>query len=147
METARPTVVDAGDVIIRVTGSTICGSDLHLLHGTSIDSPVYVYIASTHQSELGAIPELHKGDILGHEFCGVVEKVGPQVQNRKVGERVVASFQIACGECFYCKEKLSSICERTNGSVSEKTLYGRRTAGMLSTTPLNKCHLQRAYIS
>lgn len=110
METARPTVVDAGDVIIRVTGSTICGSDLHLLHG--------------------AIPELHKGDILGHEFCGVVEKVGPQVQNRKVGERVVASFQIACGECFYCKEKLSSICERTNGSVSEKTLYGRRTAGM-----------------
>lgn len=110
LQTARPTIVDAGDVIVKVTGSTICGSDLHLLHG--------------------AIPELQKGDILGHEFCGIVEKVGPQVKNRKVGERVVASFQIACGECFYCKEKLSSICERTNGSASEKTLYGRRTAGM-----------------
>ncbi|GAD97631.1 glutathione-dependent formaldehyde dehydrogenase [Paecilomyces variotii No. 5] len=110
VETARPTIVDAGDVIVKVTGSTICGSDLHLFHG--------------------AIPELKKGDILGHEFCGVVEKVGPQVKKRKVGERVVASFQIACGECFYCKEKLSSICERTNGSSSEDALYGRRTAGM-----------------
>lgn len=78
----------------------------------------------------GAIPELKKGDILGHEFCGIVEKIGPKVRNRKIGERVVASFQIACGECFYCKEKLSSICERTNGSVSEDALYGRRTAGM-----------------
>lgn len=77
-----------------------------------------------------AIPEMHKGDILGHEFCGIVEKIGPKVKKRKIGERAVASFQIACGECYYCEKKLSSLCERTNGSASEKSLYGRRTAGM-----------------
>ncbi|PTB52202.1 hypothetical protein M431DRAFT_90781 [Trichoderma harzianum CBS 226.95] len=110
LETARPTIVDDDDVIVKITGSTICGSDLHLLHS--------------------AIPELHKNDILGHEFCGIVEKVGPGSRKRKVGERVVASFQIGCGECFYCQKKLSSLCERTNGSLSEHALYGRRTAGM-----------------
>lgn len=65
------------DVILKVTGSTVCGSDLHLLHGSII--------------------ELEKGDILGHEFCGVVEAMGSEVGNLKVGDRVVASFQIACG--------------------------------------------------
>ncbi|KAH1840908.1 hypothetical protein KXX54_002284 [Aspergillus fumigatus] len=98
VETARPTIVDDEDVILRVTGSTICGSDLHLLHS--------------------AIPEMHKGDILGHEFCGIVEKIGPKVKKRKIGERAVASFQIACGTCYYCEKKLSSLCERTNGSDS-----------------------------
>ncbi|GFP60255.1 zinc-type alcohol dehydrogenase-like protein C1198.01 [Trichoderma asperellum] len=65
LETARPTIVDDGDVIVKITGSTICGSDLHLLHS--------------------AIPELHKNDILGHEFCGIVEKIGPGVKNRRIG--------------------------------------------------------------
>lgn len=80
-------------------------------------------------SSTAAIPEMHKGDILGHEFCGIVEKIGPKVKKRKVGERAVASFQIACGTCYYCEKKLSSLCERTNGSDSENSLYGRRTAG------------------
>jgi threonine dehydrogenase-like Zn-dependent dehydrogenase len=62
---------------LKVTGSTVCGSDLHLLHGTVI--------------------ELEKGDILGHEFCGVVESMGAGVKNLQKGQRVVASFQIACG--------------------------------------------------
>jgi threonine dehydrogenase-like Zn-dependent dehydrogenase len=77
-----------------------------------------------------AIPELHKNDILGHEFCGVIEKVGRGVTKRKVGERVVAAFQISCGECLYCQKKLSSLCKRSNGSISEHALYGRQTAGM-----------------
>lgn len=47
---------------------------------------------------------------------GVVDRVGPNVTNHKVGDRVVASFQIACGECQYCKQKLSSFCDRTNNS-------------------------------
>ncbi|KAJ5767631.1 hypothetical protein N7533_000214 [Penicillium manginii] len=110
VETACPTIIDTGDVILRVTGSTICGSDLHLLHG--------------------AIPDLQPGDILGHEFCGVIASVGPAVKKVKVGDRVVASFQIACGECYYCKKKLSSMCERTNSSEAAYKLYGRRTAGM-----------------
>lgn len=74
----KPRIVEPRDVILKVTGSTVCGSDLHLLHGS--------------------IVELEKGDILGHEFCGVVESMGEQVGNLKVGDRVVASFQIACGE-------------------------------------------------
>lgn len=69
------------DVILKVTGSTVCGSDLHLLHGTVI--------------------QLEKGDILGHEFCGVVESMGSGVKGLQKGDRVVASFQIACGDVCY----------------------------------------------
>ena len=64
----------------------------------------------------GEIVTMQKGDILGHEFMGVVDKVGPNVQNLKPGQRVVASFQIACGNCEFCKKKLSSMCDRTNDS-------------------------------
>lgn len=77
-----------------------------------------------------AIPNLQKGDILGHEFCGIIASVGPAVKNVKVGDRVVASFQIGCGDCYYCKKKLSSMCERTNSSEDAYKLYGRQTAGM-----------------
>jgi threonine dehydrogenase-like Zn-dependent dehydrogenase len=56
--------------------------------------------------------------------------VGPAVKKVKVGDRAVASFQIACGKCYYCKKKLSSMCERTNSSEKAYKLYGRRTAGM-----------------
>lgn len=77
-------------MILKITGSTICGSDLHLYHGSVI--------------------ELQKGDILGHEFCGIVDEMGPGVKNLKKGDRVVASFQIACGECYYCQKKQSSQC-------------------------------------
>ncbi|KAJ6060304.1 uncharacterized protein N7446_001011 [Penicillium canescens] len=110
VETARPKIIDEGDVILKVTGSTICGSDLHLFHE--------------------AIPDLQKGDILGHEFCGLIASVGPAVKRVKVGDRVVASFQIACGECYYRKKKLISMCERTNSNNEASKLYGRRTAGM-----------------
>jgi threonine dehydrogenase-like Zn-dependent dehydrogenase len=75
---------------------------------------------------------MQKGDILGHEFCGVVESMGSKATKYKPGDRVVASFQIACGECFYCQKKLSSVCEKTNSSELAKKLYGRRTAGQLS---------------
>ncbi|PMD62736.1 GroES-like protein [Hyaloscypha bicolor E] len=109
-EVPKPRVVEDRDVILKVTGSTVCGSDLHLLHGTVV--------------------ELEKGDILGHEFCGVVESMGPAVKGLKQGDRVVASFQIACGECYYCKKKQSSQCEKTNSNTLENGMYGGRTAGM-----------------
>lgn len=73
---------------------------------------------------------MQKGDILGHEFCGKVDKVGSAVKNLKEGQRVVASFQIACGQCMYCQKKLSSQCERTNDNTIENIMYGGRTAGM-----------------
>lgn len=77
---------------------------------------------------------------------GKVEKVGPNVKNLRVGQRVVASFQIACGECDYCKQKLSSFCDKTNNSSSviifllnntftyihpslQNYMYGQRDAG------------------
>lgn len=106
----KPAILEPRDVILKVTGSTVCGSDLHLLHGSVV--------------------ELEKGDILGHEFCGVVDEVGSGVSKVKKGDRVVASFQIACGECFYCQKKLSSQCERTNSNTIENAMYGGRTAGM-----------------
>ena len=84
----------------------------------------------------GVIVELQKGDILGHEFCGRVDSTGPAVKNLKEGDRVVASFQIACGECMYCKRKLSSQCERTNSNTIENAMYGSRTAGMFGYSHL-----------
>ena len=67
---------------------------------------------------------------------GVVEKVGPNVQRIKPGDRVVASFQIACGSCRFCQQKLSSMCQRTNSSSVENAMYGSRTAGMLGYSHL-----------
>ena len=109
VEVPKPVIIEDRDVILKITGSTVCGSDLHLLHGSVV--------------------ELQKGDILGHEFCGIVDKVGPAVTNVKPGDRVVASFQIACGDCHYCKQKLSSQCNRTNSNTIERGMYGSNTAG------------------
>jgi len=115
IETPAPSIIDDHDVIVKVTGSTICGSDLHLYHG--------------------AILEMQKGDILGHEFCGIVDQVGPKSQCH-VGDRVVASFQIACGQCQYCKQGLSSMCDLTNRSALQNALYGHRTAGVFGYSHL-----------
>jgi len=110
VEARKPILIEPRDVILKVTGSTVCGSDLHLLHGTVV--------------------ELEKGDILGHEFCGIVDEMGSEVKGLKKGDRVVASFQIACGDCYFCKNKLSSQCEKTNSNTIENAMYGGRTAGM-----------------
>lgn len=112
----KPTILEDRDVILKVTGSTLCGSDLHLLHG--------------------AILQMQKGDILGHEFCGSAELVGPGVTNVEVGKRYVASFQIACGECWFCQRKLSSQCAKTGASTTMKTMYGGRTAGIFGYSHL-----------
>ena len=106
----KPKILEDRDVILKVTGSTVCGSDLHLLHGSVV--------------------QLSAGDILGHEFCGIVDQVGSAVKGIDVGKRYVASFQIACGDCFFCKQKLSSQCEKTNSNTTERAMYGGQTAGM-----------------
>ncbi|MDR6992732.1 zinc-dependent alcohol dehydrogenase [Luteimonas sp. 3794] len=99
-----PVLQDADDILLRVTATAICGSDLHLFRGK--------------------IPELHKGDILGHEFMGVVEDIGADVKNVKRGDRVVIPFVIACGDCFHCRLAEFSACETTNdgpgGSLNAK---------------------------
>src|SRR3954465_14745072 len=87
-----PTILDGRDAIVRVTSTCICGSDLHLYDGY--------------------IPTMESGDILGHEFVGEVVDVGRDNQKLKVGDRVIVPFTICCGECFYCKKGLWSVCER-----------------------------------
>lgn len=106
----KPQVIEPTDALIAVTGTTVCGSDLHLYNGE--------------------IMQLKEGDILGHEFCGVVESVGSAVKHIKPGQRVVASFQIACGQCEYCKKGLSSMCDTTNKSSVQNAMYGHRFAGL-----------------
>ena len=88
-----PQIKEPTDAIIRVTSTNICGSDLHLYE------------------VLGAF--MSPGDILGHEAMGVVEEVGAQVGNIRVGDRVVIPFNISCGHCFMCDRGLQSQCETT----------------------------------
>jgi threonine dehydrogenase-like Zn-dependent dehydrogenase len=104
-----PMITDPCDAIIKVTSSAICGSDLHL----------YV----------NAMPGMTKHDVLGHEFMGIVEDVGPEVTKVKKGDKVVACFDLGCGHCFYCKRGLWSSCSVTNPSKEQEAMYGNTTAG------------------
>ncbi len=100
-----PEIINPGDAILRITRTAICGSDLHLYDGY--------------------IPTMESGDILGHEFMGVVEEVGSEVKKLKKGDKVVVPFTIACGNCFFCSKDLWSLCDNTNpnAAVCEK-FYG-----------------------
>ena len=112
-----PTIEQDTDAIVRVTSSGICGSDLHLYE------------------VLGAF--LDEGDILGHEPMGIVEAVGPRVEQIKPGDRVVVPFNISCGHCYMCDQGLFSQCETTQVRDQGKgaalfgytRLYGRVPGG------------------
>lgn len=113
-----PGVVDRGDIVVRVTATAICGSDLHLYRGK--------------------VPGMESGDILGHEFMGVVEEAGGDVRHFKRGDRVVVPFTIACGQCFFCDRELYAGCETTNpdrGAILNKKSI-RPGAGMFGYTHL-----------
>jgi threonine dehydrogenase-like Zn-dependent dehydrogenase len=93
-DVAEPLIVNADDVVLRVTATAICGSDLHIFRGK--------------------MPAMEKGDILGHEFMGIVEEIGPDVTEVRVGDRVIVPFNIFCGHCFFCERELYAACETTN---------------------------------
>jgi len=112
----RPVITNPADVLVRVTTTTICGSDLHMYH---------------HE-----VSAMEKGDILGHEFMGIIEAVGPQVKEMKVGDRVVVSAVIADGTCSYCKKGEFSLCDGTNPSSSMEDVYGHRIAGIFGYSHL-----------
>jgi threonine dehydrogenase-like Zn-dependent dehydrogenase len=106
-----PVIQDPRDVILRVTSTAICGSDLHIYDGF--------------------IPTMEKGDILGHEFMGVVEEVG-KTNGLTKGDRVIIPFQIACGQCHYCQRMQTALCDTTNPEGAEKMekAYGQAAAGL-----------------
>ena len=89
-----PRIEKPTDAIIRITSTAICGSDLHLYDG---------FIAM-----------MKAGDIIGHEPMGIVEEVGSEVKNIKKGDRVVVSFTISCGQCWFCEQTLYSMCDNSN---------------------------------
>jgi S-(hydroxymethyl)glutathione dehydrogenase / alcohol dehydrogenase len=93
-----PTIEHPNDAIVRVTMAAICGSDLHLFHGM--------------------MPDTRVGMTFGHEFIGVVERVGPSVQNLKAGDRVMVPFNVYCGSCYFCARGLYSNCHNVNPNAT-----------------------------
>ncbi|HJT33545.1 MAG TPA: zinc-dependent alcohol dehydrogenase [Pirellulales bacterium] len=106
-----PKILDPRDAIVRVTATAICGSDLHLYDGY--------------------MPTMKSGDVLGHEFMGEVVEVGPGNHQLKPGDRVVVPFTMACGECFFCKQELFSLCDNSNPNAElARKAMGHSPSGM-----------------
>jgi S-(hydroxymethyl)glutathione dehydrogenase/alcohol dehydrogenase len=93
-----PVIEHPRDAIVRVTRSCICGSDLHLYNGL--------------------VPDTRVGMTFGHEFTGIVEEVGPEVGNLKPGDHVLVPFNIACGQCHFCKQGLYGNCHESNAQAT-----------------------------
>jgi len=106
----KPALTDDGDAIIRITATTICGSDLHIYNGDLMN--------------------VQSGTIIGHECMGIVEQVAPKVRNIKIGDRVVVAFNISCGSCEYCLREEYTGCSRTNSSKLLEKMMGHATAGI-----------------
>ena len=113
-----PILQDGDDILLKVTATAICGSDLHLYRGK--------------------VPGMISGDILGHEFMGEVVETGANVSRLHKGDRVVVPFVIACGDCYFCQKQLYAACETTNpdrGAILNKKSI-RSGAAMFGYTHL-----------
>jgi threonine dehydrogenase-like Zn-dependent dehydrogenase len=112
-----PKILNKRDAIVKITSTAICGSDLHLYNGF--------------------MPTMEKGDILGHEFMGEVVEVGSEVKKLKIGDRVVTAFPISCGNCFFCRQEMFSLCENTNPNawMAEK-MFGHSPCGIFGYSHL-----------
>jgi threonine dehydrogenase-like Zn-dependent dehydrogenase len=105
-----PQILSPNDAIVKVLTTVSCGSDLHLLGGY--------------------IPGVRAGDVLGHEFMGEIVEIGSAVSQRKVGDRVVVCSFISCGQCWYCKHDLTSLCDNSNPHPGlGEGLFGAPTGG------------------
>jgi threonine dehydrogenase-like Zn-dependent dehydrogenase len=107
----EPRLVNAQDALVKVTLTTTCGSDLHLIGGY--------------------LPAMRKGDVMGHEFMGEIVEVGSEVRRHRVGDRVVVCSFVGCGRCWFCEHDLWSLCDNgnTNPAITE-TLYGYAGGGV-----------------
>lgn len=110
-----PSIQKPDDVIVKITSTAICGSDLHLIHGM--------------------IPKMPEGFILGHEAMGIIEETGPDITTLKKGDRVIVPFPVACGHCWYCEHELWSQCDNSNpngetgGMLGYSDLFGGYDGG------------------
>ena len=103
-EVDDPVIEKPDDLILKVTSTAICGSDLHLFHGM--------------------IPNMPHGFILGHETMGIVEETGKEVTNVKKGDRVIVPFPVSCGHCWYCEHDLWSQCDNSNPNGEIGGIFG-----------------------
>jgi S-(hydroxymethyl)glutathione dehydrogenase / alcohol dehydrogenase len=103
-EVPVPIIQKPDDIIVKITSTAICGSDLHLIHDM--------------------IPNLPQDYIIGHEPMGIVEEVGPEVTKVKKGHRVVIPFNVSCGECFYCRHDLVCMCDNSNPHGESGGFFG-----------------------
>jgi threonine dehydrogenase-like Zn-dependent dehydrogenase len=117
LDVPDPKILNDRDAIVKVSSTAICGSDLHLYDGY--------------------VPEMKRGDIVGHEFMGEVVETGKGVGNLKVGDRVVVPFPIACGSCWQCEREMYSLCENSNpnAGMAEK-LWGHAPSGIFGYSHL-----------
>ncbi|OZV84320.1 glutathione-dependent formaldehyde dehydrogenase [Micromonospora echinospora] len=108
----EPRIRAAGDIVVKVRASSVCGSDLHLINGY--------------------LPAMREGDVLGHEFTGEVVETGPDVRRLRVGDRVVVGSVVACGGCWYCRTEQYSLCDNSNPQpVFTEKLWGHSPAGII----------------
>ncbi|MDG5815493.1 alcohol dehydrogenase catalytic domain-containing protein [Chitinispirillales bacterium ANBcel5] len=120
----EPEIEQPTDAIVRITASAVCGTDLHMARGT-----------------LGVMKE---GTILGHEGVGIIEALGPQVRNFRVGDRVMITPTISCGFCSYCRAGYYAQCDNANpkGKLSGTAFFG----GPESSGPFHGLQAERARI-
>ena len=112
-----PKIEHERDVIVQITATGICGSDLHLYNGL--------------------MPTMKPGDVIGHEPMGVVVEVGKAVKNLKKGDRVVVPFTISCGACFFCDRDLYSLCDESNPNAEmARAQMGHSPAGLFGYSHL-----------
>lgn len=103
-EVPAPKIQKPDDIIVKLTSTAICGSDLHLIHDM--------------------VPNIHPDYIIGHEPMGIVEEVGPEVTKLKKGDRVIVPFNVSCGECFFCKHDLTCMCDNSNPNGENGGFFG-----------------------
>ena len=112
-----PRIEDPRDIIVKISSTAICGSDLHIYGGF--------------------VPSMEKGDIVGHEPMGEVVEVGRDVKTLRRGDRVVVPFTISCGACFFCRKQMFSLCDTSNPNAdAAREAMGQSPAGLLGYSHL-----------
>lgn len=112
-----PKILNPRDAIVKVSSAAICGSDLHIYDGY--------------------IPSMKSGDIIGHEFMGEIVEIGSAVKKFTIGDRVVVSSIIGCGQCFFCKQQSWSLCDNSNpNGWMQEPLFGFGTSGIFGYSHL-----------